>query len=55
MPTTLGATNQVFTGKSTADPNAGAAGVDKYTMYKGDGSAGSGWPDQSKWVSFDAM
>ncbi|KAH8692284.1 hypothetical protein BGW36DRAFT_438298 [Talaromyces proteolyticus] len=31
------------------------AGTDAYTMYSGDGSAGSGWPDQSTWVSYSDM
>lgn len=30
-------------------------GVDTYTMYWGDGTTGSGWPDQSRWVSFENM
>lgn len=30
-------------------------GVDQYTMYWGDGSLGAGWPDQSRWVSFENM
>jgi hypothetical protein len=30
-------------------------GVDSYTMYWGDGSTGSGWPDKSRWVSFQNM
>ncbi|KAK1249604.1 hypothetical protein MKX08_009607 [Trichoderma sp. CBMAI-0020] len=30
-------------------------GVDQYTMYFGDGSTGAGWPDQSRWVSFENM
>ncbi|KAF1821796.1 uncharacterized protein K489DRAFT_321315 [Dissoconium aciculare CBS 342.82] len=29
---------------------------DKYTMYRGDGSSGSGWPAESNWFGdFDAM
>ncbi|UKZ74851.1 hypothetical protein TrVFT333_002521 [Trichoderma virens FT-333] len=30
-------------------------GVDSYTLYLGDGSTGAGWPDQSRWVSFENM
>lgn len=30
-------------------------GVDQYTTYLGDGSTGQGWPDQSRWVSFENM
>lgn len=30
-------------------------GADSYTLYLGDGSTGSGWPDQSRWVSFENM
>ncbi|UKZ88828.1 uncharacterized protein TrAFT101_004562 [Trichoderma asperellum] len=30
-------------------------GVDRYTMYWGDGSTGAGWPAQSQWVSFENM
>lgn len=30
-------------------------GVDSYTMYWGDGSTSQGWPDKSKWVSFENM
>lgn len=30
-------------------------GVDSYTMYWGDGSTGQGWPDKSRWVSFENM
>ncbi|RFU72700.1 glycoside hydrolase [Trichoderma arundinaceum] len=30
-------------------------GVDSYTLYLGDGTTGSGWPDQSRWVSFENM
>ncbi|KAL7917408.1 hypothetical protein ACQKWADRAFT_324669 [Trichoderma austrokoningii] len=30
-------------------------GIDQYTMYFGDGSTGAGWPDQSRWVSFENM
>ncbi|TWU73844.1 hypothetical protein ED733_005336 [Metarhizium rileyi] len=30
-------------------------GHDSYTMYWGDGSTGAGWPDKSRWVSFEDM
>ncbi|KAL7781767.1 glycoside hydrolase [Trichoderma ceciliae] len=30
-------------------------GVDRYTMYRGDGSTGAGWPAQNRWVSFQDM
>lgn len=30
-------------------------GSDSYTMYRGDGSTGQGWPDKSRWVSFVNM
>jgi hypothetical protein len=30
-------------------------GQDSYTMYWGDGSTGSGWPDRNRWVSFQNM
>ncbi|KAJ3498986.1 hypothetical protein NLG97_g695 [Lecanicillium saksenae] len=30
-------------------------GRDEYHMYYGDGSTGAGWPDKSKWVSFEDM
>ncbi|KAL7949249.1 hypothetical protein V8C42DRAFT_208564 [Trichoderma barbatum] len=30
-------------------------GIDSYTLYLGDGSTGAGWPDQSRWVSFENM
>ncbi|OAA70056.1 hypothetical protein LEL_09872 [Akanthomyces lecanii RCEF 1005] len=31
------------------------AGKDEYRMYYGNGSTGNGWPDKSKWVSFEDM
>ncbi|OJD38865.1 glycoside hydrolase [Diplodia corticola] len=31
------------------------AGADSYTFYRGDGSAGAGWPSKDKWVSFENM
>lgn len=30
-------------------------GEDKYTMYWGSGSTSDGWPDKSRWVSFENM
>lgn len=30
-------------------------GVDSYTMYWGSGSTADGWPDKSRWVSFENM
>ncbi|KAK2594472.1 hypothetical protein QQS21_007819 [Conoideocrella luteorostrata] len=30
-------------------------GVDSYTMYWGSGSISDGWPDKSRWVSFENM
>ena len=31
------------------------SGSDSYTMYWGDGSTGAGWPEKSRWVSFENM
>lgn len=31
------------------------AGVDKYVFYRGNGEVSSGWPDKSRWVSFQSM
>lgn len=31
------------------------AGKDVYRIYYGNGSTGNGWPDKSKWVSFENM
>ena len=31
------------------------SGTDQYVYYKGDGSTGQGWPDKSRWVSFENM
>ena len=39
------------TSESTATP---ATGGGSYQTFKGDGSVGAGWPDQSAWVAFDA-
>lgn len=30
-------------------------GVDSYTLYLGSGSTSAGWPDKSRWVSFENM
>lgn len=38
---------------NTKDGNG--SGSDSYTYYKGDGSTNQGWPDKSRWVSFENM
>jgi len=40
---------------TTINDNDGGAAVDAYTYYQGDGSAAAGWPDVSKWASYEAL
>jgi hypothetical protein len=40
---------------SVNDQDGSAAPVDQYIYYTGDGSDGAGWPDRSKWSSYEDL
>lgn len=58
MPFMKREANQVVSGALATDSvtnSDGGAATDAYTFYQGDGSTGAGWPDKSRWASFDSL